>query len=65
MWVEELSDVRDPIATLAQEQDLTRAAIEVALGYRDAHPDEIDARIALHRDEVTHPSASRPHGTAT
>lgn len=65
MWVEELSGVTDPIATLAQEQDLSRAAIEAALRYRDAYPDEIDARIVLHRDEATRLSASRPQGAAT
>jgi hypothetical protein len=52
MWIEDLSEERDPIATLAREQELARSAIEAALRYRDAYPDEIDARIALHREET-------------
>ncbi len=52
MWIEDLSGERDPIATLVQEQQLTHSAIDAALRYRDAYPDEIDARIALHREET-------------
>lgn len=52
MWIEDLAGEQDPVATLAQEQELMRSAIDAALRYRDAYPDEIDARIALHREET-------------
>jgi hypothetical protein len=58
MWVEDLSGEADPVAALVEESVLTRAAIEAALRYRAAYPDEIDARIELHRQETDAASKS-------
>jgi hypothetical protein len=52
MWVEDLAAEPDPTATLADESDLKRAQIDAALSYRDAFPEEIAARIELHRSET-------------
>jgi uncharacterized protein (DUF433 family) len=52
MWVEELAGEMDPVAVLAEESTLTRAQIDAALRYRGAYPDEVDARIDLHRQET-------------
>ena len=52
MWVEDLAEEPDPVALLARESAVTRAQIEAALRYRAAYPDEIDARIELHRRET-------------
>ncbi len=52
MWVEELSGEVDPEVVLVEESTLTRAQIDAALRYRVAYPDEVDARIDLHRQET-------------
>lgn len=52
MWIEDLSAEENPAAVLAAEQNLSRALIDAALRYRDAYPEEIEARIALHRHET-------------
>ena len=52
MWVEDLSTESDPVAVLVEESALSRAQIDAALRYRGAYPDEIDARIELHRQET-------------
>ena len=52
IWVEDLSAEDDPVATLAEESVLTRAQIEAALRYRATYPEEIAARIELHRRET-------------
>jgi hypothetical protein len=52
MWVEDLAAEPDPTATLADESDLKRPQIDAALSYRDAFPEEIAARIELHRSET-------------
>jgi hypothetical protein len=52
MWIEDLAAEPDPTATLADESDLKRAQIDAALSYRDAFPEEIAARIELHRSET-------------
>jgi hypothetical protein len=49
MWLEDLDDEPDPVTTLIQELGLTRPQIDAALNYRAAYPDEIAARIELHR----------------
>jgi len=49
MWMEDLDAEPDPAATLAQESGLKRTQIDAALSYRAAYPDEIAARIELHR----------------
>lgn len=53
MWVEDLSAEADPVATLAEESVLTRAQIEAVLRYRASYPEEVAARIELHRREST------------
>ncbi len=52
MWLEDLSGEEDPAAVLAAEQNLAPALIDAALHYRDAYPEEVEARIALHRHET-------------
>lgn len=52
MWIEDLAAEVDPVATLGAESVLTRPQIEAALRYRAAYPDEIAARIELHRRET-------------
>lgn len=51
MWLDDLAEEEDRVAVLATEQGLARSFIEAALRYRDAYPEEIEARIALHRHE--------------
>ena len=50
--VDDLDGESNPIEALAGESSLTRAQIEAALRYRSAYPDEIAARIELHRRET-------------
>jgi uncharacterized protein (DUF433 family) len=52
MWLDDLPREADPLSTLASEQDLSRAMIEAALRYRETYPEEIQARIDLHRHET-------------
>lgn len=52
MWSEDLADEADPVATLVRESSLTRSQVDAALRYRTAYPDEIAARIELHRRET-------------
>jgi hypothetical protein len=52
MWIDDLAGVADPAAALAVESALTRPLIDAALGYRATYPDEIMARIELHRRET-------------
>jgi hypothetical protein len=52
MWVEELSAEPDPVAVLVDESTLNRPQIDAALRYGAAYPDEIHARIDLHRQET-------------
>ena len=52
MWVEDLSGEWDPAAVLVGESALTRPQIDAALRYQAAYPDEIDARIDLHRQDT-------------
>jgi hypothetical protein len=58
MSIEDLSAESDPLAVLIEESILTRPQIDAALRYRAAYPDEIDARIELHRRETAAASAS-------
>jgi hypothetical protein len=58
MWVEDLASEPDPAATLVEESSLTRSQVDAALRYRAAHPQEIDARIELHRRETAAAEAS-------
>jgi hypothetical protein len=52
MWFEDLTAERDPAGTLVAESGLTRAQVDAALHYRVAYPEEIAARIELHRRET-------------
>lgn len=53
MWVDDLGAVVDPLGGLVEESVLTRPQVEAALRYRAAYPDEIEARIELHRRETS------------
>ena len=52
MWVEDLAAEPDPIATLVGEMGFTQPQIDAALRYRASYPDEVAARIELHRRET-------------
>jgi hypothetical protein len=52
MWIDDLAGVKDPAKTLARDGVVTRAQIDAALRYRAAYPDEIQARIDLHRSHT-------------
>jgi hypothetical protein len=52
MWLEDLADEDDPARVLAAENGISRPLIDAALRYRDAYPDEVEARIALHRHDT-------------
>jgi hypothetical protein len=58
MWFDDLDGERDRVAVLIEESTLTRPLIDAALRYQAAYPDEIEARIALHRQETTAASSS-------
>ena len=53
MWLADLRPSEtDPVAALVRESNLTRAMIEAAVRYQAAYPDEVAARVALHRRET-------------
>jgi hypothetical protein len=52
MWIDDLGPIEDPVAELAGDGVVTRAHVDAALAYRAAYPDEIEARIDLHRSET-------------
>jgi hypothetical protein len=52
MWVDDLSTEPDSLAALEKDSVIARPQIDAALRYRAAYPDEIDARIELHRQET-------------
>jgi hypothetical protein len=52
MSVEDLAAEPDPVAALIEDSVLTRPQVDAALRYRAAYPDEIAARIELHRRET-------------
>jgi hypothetical protein len=52
MWIEDIGPVKDPAAELTTDGVLSRPQIDAALAYRAAYPDEINARIELHRSET-------------
>lgn len=53
MWIHDLGPVDDPATDLISDRAITRAQVDAALCYYAAYPDEIQARIDLHRDETT------------
>jgi len=52
MWLDDLAGESDPAAALAADGLVARPEIDAALRYRAAYPDEITARIELHRRET-------------
>lgn len=52
MWLDDLAAEPDPVAALLEDSALTQSQIEAAARYRAAYPDEIAARIELHRRET-------------
>lgn len=52
MWLEDLDGEADPAAALAADGVVARPQIDAALRYRGAYPDEVAARIELHRRET-------------
>jgi hypothetical protein len=52
MWIDDLGSSKDPPAKLAADGIVTRPQIDAALAYRAAYPEEIEARIELHRSET-------------
>jgi hypothetical protein len=52
MWLDDLAGEADAAAGLADDGIVTRPQIDAALHYRAAYPDEIAARIELHRRET-------------
>lgn len=52
MWVEDLATEADPVAALVEDSVLSHSQVDAALRYRAAYPDEIAARIELHRRET-------------
>ena len=53
LWLDDLGSADDPPAELAADGVVTRAQIDAVLAYRVAYPDEIQARIDLHRSETS------------
>jgi len=51
MWLEDLASEGDPIAALVEDSILTRSQVDAAR-YCAAYPDEVAARIELHRSET-------------
>ncbi|KXO99202.1 ribbon-helix-helix protein, CopG family [Tsukamurella pseudospumae] len=49
MWLDDLEDEDDPAQALVDEAPITRAQVDATIGYRNAFPVEVSARIALHR----------------
>jgi hypothetical protein len=52
MWLEDLAEESDPLAALVQDSVLTRSQVEAAMRYHASYPDEVAARIELHRRDT-------------
>jgi hypothetical protein len=52
MWIDDLDAAGHSAAELAADGIVTRAQIDAVLAYRAAYPEEIQARIDLHRSET-------------
>jgi hypothetical protein len=52
MWLDDLGPDEDRTAELAADGIVSRRQMDTVLGYRAAHPDEIQARIDLHRADT-------------
>jgi hypothetical protein len=51
MWSEDLVDDSDPLETLCGDTGLSQPQVEASLRYSRAYPEEVHARIELHRRE--------------
>ncbi len=51
MWLDDLAAEPEPLRVLSEESGLSRAQLDAVVRYRAAFPDEIQARIDLHRSE--------------
>jgi hypothetical protein len=58
MWLDDLEGEPDPRGTLLEDSTLTRSQLDATLRYRATYPDEIEARIELHRRETAAAEAS-------
>jgi hypothetical protein len=52
MWLDDLRDEPDPAATLVKESSLTPSHVDAVQRYQAAYPQEIAARVELHRRET-------------
>jgi hypothetical protein len=52
MWIEDLANDPDPLGAVIEDSQLTRSQLDAAIRYRAAYPQEIAARIELHRRET-------------
>jgi hypothetical protein len=52
MWLDDLGPAEDPTAELAADGVVSRPQIDAVLAYRAAYPEEIQARIDLHRADT-------------
>lgn len=52
MWIDELEPGTDPAIELAADGVVTRPQVDAVRAYRTTYPDEIQARIELHRSET-------------
>jgi len=53
MWLDDLGGGPDTVTTLVAESGLSAAQVDAAIRYRATYPDEVSARIELHRRETT------------
>jgi hypothetical protein len=53
MWLDDLAAEPDPVAALSEDSTLTAAQIDAARRYYAMYPDEIAARMDLHRRETS------------
>lgn len=59
MWLDDLASQPDPVAALVKDGIVTRAQTDAVERYRAAYPEEIAARIQLHRRETATAAADR------
>jgi len=52
IWIDDLASTKDPTAELAADGVVFQPQIDAVLAYRAAYPDEIQARIDIHRSET-------------
>lgn len=50
MWLRDLGPDEDAVADLIADRPITRPQVEAAVAYCADYPEEIEARIDLHRD---------------